>query len=53
MQIRQNSQFFKDSDHAVFILIKMHPSESEIYADLIISLSESKQEKYNDILQYI
>lgn len=39
------------SDHAMNILVKMEPSESSIYADLVLSVSSEFLKKNKDMIE--
>ena len=46
---RQKSLFGFNNEHHLSILVKMEPSESEIFADLVLSVSTKQYEKDRDL----
>lgn len=46
MKIKENTAYLFKGEHAVIILAKMFPSESETQADLILSMDDSELEDY-------
>jgi hypothetical protein len=50
MKIKENQAYLFKGEHAVIILAKMLPSESEIHADLILSMDDAELEEYTSQL---
>lgn len=47
----KQSQTFVYSDHAINILIKMEPTESVLYPDLVLSVSSATLQKQREVLR--
>ncbi|MEE4248434.1 MAG: hypothetical protein V2I33_23885 [Kangiellaceae bacterium] len=44
MKVNDYSKFWFRGDHAAIFLVKMQPSESEMHADLILSVTDEALE---------
>lgn len=50
LKVKENPSVWFRDDHAVIILVKMQPSESDIHADLLLSMDDHDLADYRDDL---
>jgi hypothetical protein len=50
LKAKENPSIWFRDDHSVVILVKMQPSESDIHADLLLSMDDETLGRYRDVL---